>query len=61
MIRAYPGLKILFVSGYTDNTGVRRVVQTQEAHFLQKPFTPPSLARKVRDIFDEKKKTGAQL
>jgi CheY-like chemotaxis protein len=59
LARLYPGLKILFVSGYTDNPGVRKRVQAQEAHFLQKPFTSASLAKKVRTLFDGIKRIPA--
>jgi CheY-like chemotaxis protein len=45
-----PGLAVLFVSGYTDDEVVRRGVIQETAHFLQKPFTPSELARKVRAV-----------
>jgi YesN/AraC family two-component response regulator len=54
--RMYPQLKVLFISGYTDNASMRRHLQTQEVHFLQKPFTSASLAKKVRTLFDGKKR-----
>ena len=47
-----PGLRILFMSGYTDDDVIRRGVQRGEAAFLQKPFTPVALARKVREVLD---------
>ena len=47
-----PGLRVLFVSGYTDDEVVRRGVTQATAHFLHKPFTPADLARKVREVLD---------
>jgi DNA-binding NarL/FixJ family response regulator len=47
-----PGLKVLFMSGYIDDSGVRHGISENEAAFLQKPFTQLSLARKVREVLD---------
>jgi len=44
-----PGLRTLFVSGYTDDAILRHGVRTGEINFLQKPFTLRRLARAVRD------------
>jgi CheY-like chemotaxis protein len=48
----YPGLKVLLISGYTDDALVRDGVREARTAFLQKPFTPEALARKVRDVLD---------
>ncbi|MBK7861267.1 MAG: response regulator [Archangiaceae bacterium] len=45
-----PGLKVLFMSGYTDGALVHELAAG--AAFLQKPLTPGSLTRKVRDVLD---------
>jgi nitrogen-specific signal transduction histidine kinase/ActR/RegA family two-component response regulator len=48
-----PGLKVLYVSGYTDDAIIRHgMIQGDEA-FLQKPFTPMALARKVRALLED--------
>ena len=49
---AQPTLKVLYVSGYTDNVFVDHGELDRGAAFLQKPYTPSSLARKVRDVLD---------
>jgi PAS domain S-box-containing protein len=50
----YPNLKTLFISGYTDDAIVRHGIRDASTPFLQKPFSPLSLARKVREILDDK-------
>ncbi|MBZ5553239.1 MAG: response regulator [Acidobacteriia bacterium] len=47
-----PEVKILFVSGYTPEAIARKGILDPETMFLQKPFTPKSLARKVREVLD---------
>ena len=53
-LAARPGLKVLFMSGYTDDDVVRHGVVAREVAFLQKPFTPLQLARAVREALDGK-------
>ena len=46
------GIRVLFISGYTDDPAVRRDVLDAGAPFLQKPFDLEALARKVREVLD---------
>jgi len=46
-------LRVLFMSGYTDTTIVRNGLLSDSATFLQKPFTPEELLRKLRIVIDQ--------
>jgi CheY-like chemotaxis protein len=47
-----PGTRVLFISGFTDDTMVRRGVHDAKVAFLQKPFTLETLSKKVREVLD---------
>lgn len=46
------GIKILFTSGYTDNVAIQHGLLNPDIAFLEKPFTPFGLTRKVREVLD---------
>jgi signal transduction histidine kinase len=48
--RARPTTRVVFMSGYTNDEVVRRGIFDGQTAFLQKPFTPPQLLAKVRDV-----------
>ncbi len=55
MVRDRPSLKVLYMSGYTDNSIAHRGILKPGTNFIQKPFTPDDLARKVREVLDAAK------
>ena len=63
----YPDLKILFTSGYTDDAIAQHGVLEAGVAFLSKPYSPTTLARKVRAMLDDEtdstflRKQGAQV
>jgi two-component system cell cycle sensor histidine kinase/response regulator CckA len=50
-----PQMKVLYMSGYTEDAIVRHGVMDAGTAFLEKPFTPDSLARKIRELLDQKR------
>jgi len=52
LARDRPGLKILYMSGYTDDLMLQHGVLGAGAAFLQKPITPTALVLKVREVLD---------
>ena len=49
-----PNMKVLYVSGYTDEVTFRNGVVAQGEAFLQKPFTAADLDRKIREVLEDK-------
>ena len=47
-----PGLPVLYTSGFPDEDAIRRGLLAEGNPFLQKPFAPNDLARKVREVLD---------
>jgi CheY-like chemotaxis protein len=48
-----PGVKCLYMSGYTDDALIRQGLRTDGLNFLHKPFTPAELSRRVRDVLEK--------
>jgi signal transduction histidine kinase/ActR/RegA family two-component response regulator len=47
-----PDMRVLFMSGYTDNAITKQITSLEFGAFLQKPFTPESLAKSVRNLLN---------
>jgi two-component system, cell cycle sensor histidine kinase and response regulator CckA len=56
-----PDLKILFTSGYTEDAIVHHGVLDEGIEFLPKPYTPATLARKVRELLDNPVTAGGTI
>jgi PAS domain S-box-containing protein len=54
LIERHPTLRVLYMSGYTDEAIVRHGLLDPGVNYLQKPFTPAALARKIREVLDGK-------
>tara|TARA_R110000868_G_scaffold231583_2_gene485008 strand:- start:12211 stop:14799 length:2589 start_codon:yes stop_codon:yes gene_type:complete len=50
--RRYPALKVIFISGYTEDTFRDKLGAGEEVEFLSKPFTLQQLAGKVKEVMD---------
>jgi PAS domain S-box-containing protein len=48
-----PGMKVLYMSGYTDSAIVQHGVLEPGIKFLQKPFSPDTLVKTIREVLDE--------
>ena len=54
-----PDVRVLFMSGYTDDAVVRHRILEERMPYLQKPFAPDALAAKVREVLDAPPKAPA--
>ena len=48
----HPQMRVLFMSGYIDDSVVRQEIHDRGIAYLQKPFPPMSLAKKIREVLD---------
>jgi PAS domain S-box-containing protein len=58
--RERPGLPILYISGFAGEDVIRRGLLAADRPFLQKPFAPDELARKVREVLDRAAAAGTR-
>ena len=56
ILSIHPETRVLYMSGYTDNAIVHHGVLEPGTSFIQKPFTPNALARKIREVLDNEQK-----
>jgi two-component system cell cycle sensor histidine kinase/response regulator CckA len=49
-----PETRIIFMSGYTDNSVLHQELLDPDAEFLQKPFTPEEVAQRIRSVLDRR-------
>ena len=54
--RKWPGVRVLYMSGYTDSAVVRREAETPDGAYLPKPFAPEVLLATVRRVLDREHK-----
>ncbi|MES1189968.1 MAG: PAS domain S-box protein [Steroidobacter sp.] len=52
MQQQYPGLKVLFMSGYAENALAHQGELPEGLNFIQKPYQPAELAKRVREVLD---------
>lgn len=58
LTRRQPGLRVLYVSGYTDDVLIRNGALGPGMYFLQKPLKPQVLTTKVREVLDAAEQSG---
>lgn len=54
LVARYPHLKVIYMSGYTDDAVIRHGISVQAMNFIQKPFSVGTLAGKVRQVLDSR-------
>jgi two-component system, cell cycle sensor histidine kinase and response regulator CckA len=54
----HPEMKVLYMSGYTDDAVVRHGVMVKGINYIQKPFTVNALAKKVREVLEQSRQNS---
>jgi DNA-binding NtrC family response regulator len=52
LLAEHPEMKVIFISGYTDNAVVENGLIQTGSTFIQKPFSPDTLKEKIRELLD---------
>ncbi len=60
LTHARPDMKVLYMSGYTDNAAIQIGELEPGMQFIQKPFRPDSLIRKIREVLDHSRRSTAK-
>jgi two-component system cell cycle sensor histidine kinase/response regulator CckA len=55
----HPDMKVIFISGYTEDSFRQRLDDSEDIHFLPKPFTLQQLAGKVKEIMEDEDEGAA--
>jgi CheY-like chemotaxis protein len=58
--RAYPGVSVLYMSGYTDDAVLERGISREQVSLLQKPFTVPVLLQHVSEMLAQHKRARSR-
>ena len=53
-MRIYPDIKVVFMSGYADNAIAQLGVLDIDKNFIQKPFSPIELVKKIQEVLKNK-------
>ena len=56
VLELYPSIKIMFMTGYAEDTSALKKILAHDVNLLQKPFDHEVLAKAVRKVLDEKTK-----